>query len=124
MPHCSTTHRRSSILILCLALATAVSAAAQQESPPPKPDTDPLVSDLLEPTPLLARSLGVELNIPRGARILPQKTANGVSLVVSEDSDNPRWSMRIQQMASSLAEPTASAEVDDHLESLEAHEAK
>ncbi len=117
-------HHTHSLILAALTgslLLTTVCAALTQNAPPDEQDTG--VSELLDPTPLIARSLGLEMHIPHKARVQPQRTDKGISIVISEDSDNPRWSMRVQQMASSLLEPTAEGEVDDHLASLEANRA-
>jgi len=124
--HIMSSHRhdfsriRSFVLTLILALGSASAHAQVRNSTEARPTEDsPDVDRRLEPTPLRVEALGLTMHPPAGANVTAQRANNRVTIAISEPIANPRWSLSIQLMDSSLEQPTPARQVREHLDALE-----
>lgn len=114
----SSLHRISSffiavIILACLALAGQV--IAQQSPSTGNTKVDPR----LEQVPLELNSIGLTIHPPLGANVAAQRHENNLVVSLAEPITNPRWSVTLQMLDSSMEIPSAEGQVDEHLKSLE-----
>lgn len=119
--------------LLSAAIVAAVAAVAagqtvQRSDRPQAPPDDATgardsVDSRLEPIPLEVETLGLSIHPPAGASVAAQRASGQVSIAVSEPTANPRWTMTLAIVNSSLREPTALAQIESHLDALSSREA-
>jgi hypothetical protein len=61
---------------------------------------------------------GLLINLPAGAVVVSERLNDVPSISVRDPSEIPVWTMRIQRMTSTLSEPTAQGQIEDHLKTL------
>lgn len=119
---------RRTIRCLTALLALALSASPAFSQPKPgktkdaKPADQPLtaIPSGLDPTPLVAEAFGLLVNLPAGASVVAERINENLSISVRDPAEPPAWTMRIQQLTSSLKNPSAEAQVQEHLDTLKA----
>ena len=101
-------------LIAVLSLIAGFPPAQAQKPGAPSPSR-PSKPPELEPVPFTAESLGLKVNFPLDSIVVAEKSPEGLILTVTDNQNTPTWTMRIQQMRPSLAQPTPAGLVDDLL---------
>ncbi len=76
----------------------------------------------LDPTPLAAEALGLQMSVPVGAVTTTQVTDDGIVYFSTDGGTDPTWSMRISMLSppAAGAAPTAADLIDTHLETVRA----
>ncbi len=117
-PSYSVACRHALICILLGSLGQPVLAQTVRSSRQTPPETDQTIDLTLDPIPLKVESLGLSMHPPAAANVSAQRANDKVSVSLTEPIANPRWSMTLQLLSSTLQNPTAKAQVQDHLDSL------
>jgi hypothetical protein len=120
---------RAGVLAAAVGLLSTGSPG-QSLTPPPRPTSGPSAAaspqsgpgqiDGLAQTPLVIDELGLLINLPADASVVAERVDETLSIAVRDPADPPTWTMRIQRMTSSLAQPSAAGQILDHLETLKA----
>lgn len=102
----------------CDAAGTAQAAPAAPSRPvDPAARTPSAAEPQLAATPLDAELLGVRMRVPAGSALRIDRTGNPTYLL-SEDSENPAWRLRIAGLRASRLDTTARSQSEDYLAEL------
>lgn len=112
--------RPAFIAMLCLAATAAAQVRSTDDRRRADDDQPPQVDARLEQVPMRIEALGLTMHPPAGANVTAQRANGRVTVAVAEPIANPRWSITLQLLDSSLEQPTPSAQVDEHLKALDA----
>ncbi len=74
----------------------------------------------LEPVPLRALAFGLQIQVPAGAVVNTQVVEARISYLVSDGPERMTWTMRIAQITSTLADPSAAALADQQIRAAKA----
>ena len=96
---------------LVFSLAVVVGSAAQTPGPIPQ-------ARGLDPDPLAAEALGLQMYLPAGSIVTTQATDQMISYLAVDPAST--WSLRISHLTPAVAPPTAEALAAEHLRAIEA----
>lgn len=99
--------------LLVIVILTAQTAWAQSTA-----GSQPTVDTRLEQIPLEVEALGMSIHPPAGSNVAAQRVEGNLSISINEPLANPRWSLTIQILNSTLDIPTAEGQIEDHLNAL------
>ncbi|UCD76316.1 MAG: hypothetical protein JSV91_05210 [Phycisphaerales bacterium] len=118
--HLSPSAKPSPALTLALVLATIAGGAGPpaEEASSPSRERQARADLRLHNEPLTVEALGLSIRLPLTSRVQKDTAGGQTALTVVDAAEIPAWRLRIQEMTSDEANPTAAALAAAHLERL------